>query len=131
MREISRALKCSPSTISRGLRRNAATRAGKHDHRASVGQWKAERCAQRPKTATLVLNKRLHQYVQDNLAGVVKAPDGRIVAGPGAPEWMGRNKPHHRDRCGIAPQQPPHPERLVYLHIFNGTRPQPAISPEH
>lgn len=98
VREIARKLKRNPSTISRELRRNAATRAGKLDYRASVAQWKAERFAQRPKTAKLVLNERLHQYVQDKLAGVVRAPDGRIVAGPGAPEWKGRNKPHRGDR---------------------------------
>lgn len=98
VRQITRELKRSPSTISRELRRNAATRAGKLDYRASVAQWKAERFAQRPKTAKLVRKERLHQYVQDKLAGVVRAPDGRIVAGPRAPEWTGRNKPHRGDR---------------------------------
>jgi hypothetical protein len=33
-----------PSTISRALRRDAATRGGKLDYRASVAHWKAERC---------------------------------------------------------------------------------------
>jgi hypothetical protein len=36
VREIARALKGDPSTISRELRRNAATRAGKLDYRAAV-----------------------------------------------------------------------------------------------
>jgi IS30 family transposase len=36
VREIARALKRDPSTISTELRRNAATRAGKLDYRASV-----------------------------------------------------------------------------------------------
>lgn len=98
---IAQELNRSPSTISRELRRNAATRAGKLDYRASVAQWKAERFAQRPKTAKLVTDERLHQYVKDKLASVVLAPDGRIVAGPGVPEWKGRNKPHWGDReCG-------------------------------
>src|SRR3954451_4889343 len=94
VREIARRLGRDPSTVSRELRRNAATRGGKLDYRASVAQWKAELLALRPKTARLVTNQRLHRYVQDKLAGVVRAPDGRVVAGPGAPEWKGRNKPH-------------------------------------
>ena len=72
MREIARTAGPDPSTISRELRRNAATRGGKLDYRASVAQWKAERCARRPKTAKLVTNQRLHEYVQDRLAGVVR-----------------------------------------------------------
>ena len=51
VREIARRLGRDPSTISRELRRNAATRGGKLDYRASVAQWKAELLARRPKTA--------------------------------------------------------------------------------
>ncbi len=40
VRQIAAALGRSPSTISRELRRNAATRGGKLDYRASVAQWK-------------------------------------------------------------------------------------------
>ena len=47
--EIAYQLCRAPSTISRELRRNAATRGGKLDYRASVAQWKAELVAQRPK----------------------------------------------------------------------------------
>jgi Helix-turn-helix domain len=49
VREIARQLGRSPSTISRELRRNAATRGGKLDYRASVAQWKSELVARRPK----------------------------------------------------------------------------------
>lgn len=42
VREIARRLGRSPSTVSRELTRNAATRSGKLDYRASVAQWKAE-----------------------------------------------------------------------------------------
>src|SRR4051794_25834551 len=42
VREIARRVGRSPSTISRELRRNAATRGGKLEYRASVAQWKAE-----------------------------------------------------------------------------------------
>ncbi len=50
IRDIARRLNRAPSTVSRELRRNAATRGGKLDYRASVAQWKAELIAQRPKT---------------------------------------------------------------------------------
>ncbi|MCU1640792.1 MAG: Transposase for insertion sequence element [Nocardia sp.] len=51
VRQIAQALGRNRSTISRELRRNAATRCGKLDYRASVAQWKAELFARRPKTA--------------------------------------------------------------------------------
>ena len=72
MREIARQLGRAPSTISRELRRNAATRGGKLDYRASVAQWKAELVARRPKTAKLVANERLRDYVQERLSGQVR-----------------------------------------------------------
>ena len=56
------------STISRELRRNAATRSGGLGYRASTAQWHAERSARRPKQAKLVLNAALQAYVQDRLA---------------------------------------------------------------
>src|SRR5206468_1604778 len=71
VREIARRLGRSPSTISRELRRNAATRCGKLEYRASVAQWKAELVARRPKTAKLVANPRLRDYVQQRLAAEV------------------------------------------------------------
>jgi transcriptional regulator with XRE-family HTH domain len=43
VREIARRLGRSPSTISRELRRNAATRGGTVQYRATVAQWKAEK----------------------------------------------------------------------------------------
>jgi Helix-turn-helix domain len=57
VREIAALLGRSPSTISRELRRNAATRGGKRGYRASVAQWKAELYARRPKTAKPVANQ--------------------------------------------------------------------------
>src|SRR5271163_4956259 len=50
VREIARRVGRSPSTISRELRRNAATRSGYLAYRASIAQWKAELMARRPKT---------------------------------------------------------------------------------
>jgi transposase, IS30 family len=55
VREIARRVGRDPSTISRELRRNAATRGGRLDYRASVAQWKAELLAQRPKTLSVRL----------------------------------------------------------------------------
>jgi IS30 family transposase len=98
VREIARRVGRDPSTISRELRRNAATRAGDSGYRASVAQWKAEQAARRPKTAKLAANLRLRDYVQDRLSGKVRHLDGTEVPGPSAPAWKGRNKPHRNDR---------------------------------
>lgn len=98
VREIAEALGRSPSTISRELRRNAATRCGKLDYRASVAQWKAELFARRPKPAKLAANEYLREYVQDRLAGQIEHPDGTTVPGPQTGKWTGRNKPHRGDR---------------------------------
>src|SRR3954466_10035440 len=53
VREIARRLGRAPSTISRELRRNAATRSGGLEYRATTAQWHAERAARRPKPARL------------------------------------------------------------------------------
>lgn len=98
VREIAAALGRSPSTVSRELRRNAATRGGKVEYRASVAQWKAELFARRPKTAKLAANERLRDYVAGRLAGQIRMPNGAIVAGPDEREWKGLNKPHRQDR---------------------------------
>lgn len=55
VREIARAIGRDPGTISRELRRNAATRSGKQEYRAGVAQWKAQQAAKRPKSAKLGL----------------------------------------------------------------------------
>jgi hypothetical protein len=51
----------------------------------------------RPKIAKLAENERLRDYVQERLAGVVRAPDGREV-GPDVVVPKGRGKPHRKDR---------------------------------
>jgi IS30 family transposase len=98
VREIARAIGRDPGTISRELRRNAATRSGSSVYRASVAQWKADMVARRPKAAKLVTNPRLHAYVQERLSGRISKPDGTVIAGPRAPRFTGRNKPHRKDR---------------------------------
>ena len=106
VREIARRVGRSPSTISRELRRNAATRGGQVDYRASVAQWKAELMARRPKTAKLAANDRLREYVQERLCGQVRQPDGTVVPGPATTPWKGRNKPRRQDRRWAAAWSP-------------------------
>ena len=72
MRKIARRIGRDPGTISRELRRNAATRSGKQVYRALVAQWKAQQAAKRPKTAKLAGNDRLREYVQERLSGSVR-----------------------------------------------------------
>ncbi len=98
VRQIAGRLGRSPSTISRELRRNAATRGGSLEYRASVAQWKADLVARRPKEAKLAANERLREYVQDRLPGVIRSADGRALPGPQVPDWKGRNKPHRNNR---------------------------------
>ncbi len=98
VREIGRRIGRDGGTISRELRRNAATRCGKQEYRALVAQWKAQQAAKRAKVAKLVTNARLREYVQERLSGSVRGPDGTIVAGPQPPAWKGLNKPHRQDR---------------------------------
>jgi IS30 family transposase len=88
-REVARRLGRAASTISRELRRNAATRSGGLAYRATTAQWHAERSARRPKQAKLALNTALRTYVEERLAGVVVAPGGAAVSGP-AVHWRGR-----------------------------------------
>ncbi|MGH3095977.1 MAG: IS30 family transposase [Streptosporangiales bacterium] len=98
VREIATRIGRDPGTVSRELRRNAATRGGKQVYRATVAQWKAQQAAKRSKTAKLAENDRLRDYVQECLDGRVRRPDGTVVAGPKTAEWKGRNKPHRQDR---------------------------------
>ncbi len=97
VRAIARELKRDPGTISRELRRNAATRSGRSEYRATVAQWKAQTAARRPKPAKLASNPRLQEYVQTRLSGQLRRRDGTVAAGPPT-TWKGLNKPHRADR---------------------------------
>ena len=97
VRAIARQMGRSGSTISRELRRNAATRGGALDYRATTAQWHAERAARRPKPAKLALNAMLRAYVQDRLAGIVVAPSGAAVLGPTV-LWKGRRHGPRKER---------------------------------
>lgn len=97
VREIAQRIGRSPSTISRELRRNAATRGGLLEYRATTAQWHADRRAKRPKVAKLAANEALRRYVQDRLAGMVTATDGTSVPGPNV-RWIGRRHGRRKDR---------------------------------
>ena len=83
VREIAVQLGRSPSTISRELRRNAATRSGGFEYRATTAQWHADRRARRPKPAKLAVNAWV--------AAVCPGPPVR----DGAASWR-----HRRRRSG-------------------------------
>jgi len=107
VREIARRLGRSGSTISRELRRNAATRCGGLEYRATTAQWHAERAARRPKPAKLAVSGALRAYVQDRLAGVIVTFGGTSVAGP-AVSWTGRRhgrRQHRRWASAWSPEQ--------------------------
>jgi IS30 family transposase len=117
VREIARTLRRAPSTVSREPRRTAATRGGKLGDRASVAQWKAERMARRPRSATLAANPRRHDYVQERLSGQVRRPDGAPAAGPATAPWKGRTKPRRQDRrwaSAWSPEQIAHRLRVEF-----------------
>jgi len=97
VREIARMLDRSPSTISRELRRNAATRSGNLEYRATNAQWHADRRAARPKVAKLASNDALRQYVQQRLSGDLRSPDGTSVPAPNV-RWVGRRHGRRQDR---------------------------------
>src|SRR5215210_2388290 len=107
VQEVARRLGRAASTISRELRRNAATRCGNLDYRATTAQWHAERAARRPKVAKLATNPVLRSYVQDRLAGSVVTPGGAAVPGPAVP-WKGRRHGRRQNRrwaMAWSPQQ--------------------------
>jgi IS30 family transposase len=97
MHEVARRLGRAASTISRELRRNAATRSGGLEYRATTAQWHAERSTRRPKAGKLAVNAALRAYVEERLAGTVIAPSGALVPGP-AVSWKGRRHGRRKDR---------------------------------
>ena len=110
IREIARQLARSPSTVSRELRRNAATRSGGFAYRAITAQWHADRAARRPKRAKLVANAALRRYVQERLSGKIATPAGKRFAGP-AVTWRGRRhgrRQHRRWSRAWSPEQIAH-----------------------
>ncbi len=97
VRVIARTLGRSPSTISREIRRNSATRNGDFSYRAIAAQWHADRAAKRPKISKLAVNPVLRGYVQDRLAGLIATPNGIAFDGP-VVVWKGRRAVHRQSR---------------------------------
>ena len=62
--------------------------------------------ARRPKTAKLVADERLREYVQERLAGEVHRPDGDAGGRAGHGAWKGRNKPRRQDRRWVTAWSP-------------------------
>ena len=117
VREIARRIGRDPGTISRELRRNASTRAGQVEYRASVAHWKAEQAAKRPKTAKLMANPRLRSYVEERLDGRVRRADWTVVTGPEPAPQKGRNKARRQDRrwsTAWSPEQISHRLRIDF-----------------
>ena len=118
VREIARQLGRSPSTISRELRRNAATRSGGLEYRATNAQWHSDRRARRPKAAKLAENDKLRRYVQDRLGGIIARPDGELVPGPQV-RWVGRRHGPRKDRrwaSSWSPEQISNRLRIDFPH---------------
>src|SRR5215208_4802850 len=106
MQDVDRRIGRAASTISRELRRNASTRSGGLEYRATTAPWHAERSARRPKPAKLAANAILRAYGQERLAGQVIAPRGTLVPGP-AVAWKGRRHGRRQDRrwaCAWSPE---------------------------
>ena len=116
IREIARRVGRCPSTISRELRRNAATRGGDLRYRATTAQWHADRRGRRPKVAKLAANNKLRHYVQDRLAGIITAADGTRVPGPDV-RWIGRRHGPRQERrwaSSWSPEQIAHRLRVDF-----------------
>jgi IS30 family transposase len=102
-RKIGRAV----STVSRELRRNAATRSGGFEYRATTAQWHANRAAKRPKTTKLAQNPTLRQYAEDRLSGDVVGASGDVAPGPDV-VWTKRRsvrRQHRRWATAWSPEQ--------------------------
>jgi IS30 family transposase len=114
VRHIARTLNRSPSTISRELRRNAATRCGNLEYRATAAQWHADRSARRPKTAKLAINADLRSYVQERLAGLITRLDGEPIKGPRV-TWKGRRHGRRQPRRWAWAWSPEQISRRLHL----------------
>jgi len=116
IRAIARKLARSPSTISREVRRNAATRGGNLDYRASTAQWHADRAALRPRPGKLATNPALRAYVEERLSGQVTDAQGIGFAGPTV-VWKKRRAVHRQSRrwsTAWSPEQIAHRLRIDY-----------------
>lgn len=116
IRAIARRLDRSPSTISREVRRNAATRGGNLEYRAITAQWHADRAARRPRPGKLATNPALRAYVEKRLSGEISNAAGIGFNGPNV-VWKGRRAVYRQSRrwaTAWSPEQIAHRLRLDY-----------------
>jgi len=116
IRTIARRLDRSPSTISREVRRNAATRGGNLEYRAIAAQWHADRAARRPRPGKLATNPALRAYVEERLSGKISDAAGIGFNGPDV-VWKGRRAVYRQSRrwaTAWSPEQIAHRLRLDY-----------------
>lgn len=99
---LARRLGRAASTISREIRRNAATGSGNFEYRATTAQWHAERAARRPKVAKLATNDTLRRWVEDRLNGTVAKPGDAPVTGPTVSSKGRRHGPRQNRRWSKA-----------------------------
>lgn len=129
-RAIARKLGRSPSTISREIRRNSATRSGSFDYRAITAQWHADRAARRPKLGKIASNPVLRDYVQDRLSGIIATPAGVAFDGP-VVVWKGRRAVHRQSRrwsVAWSPEQIAHRLKIDCDFPLNRRNRAPIIS---
>src|SRR5260370_4866003 len=79
VRAIARLLDRPASTISRDLRRNAASRHGAPEYRATTSHWHADRSARRPKPAYLEVNTTIHNYSKSRLHAHSASPASATI----------------------------------------------------
>ena len=88
----------SPSTISRELRRNAATRGGRLEYRATTAQWHADRRARAPEAGQARRQRAAARAMcRTGWPARSQRPDGVAVAGPEV-AWIGRRHGRRKDR---------------------------------
>jgi IS30 family transposase len=105
IRAIARRLGRSPSTISREVGRNRATRGRRFDYRSGAAQWHADRSARRPRPGKLAANPALLAYVDERLSGKVADARGVIFEGP-VVTWKKRRAVHRQSRRWSAAWSP-------------------------
>ncbi len=108
VREIARRIGRNPATISRELRRNAATRGGKQIYRA--GRWPSGKL-RKPlsvpnKQNSWVIRACKTMFRGSVLLGLIRDENGVVMAGPDTPAWKGRSKPHRADRRWLTAWSP-------------------------
>jgi len=116
IRAIARKLGRAASTISREVRRNAATRGGNLEYRSIAAQWHAHRAGRRPRPGKLASNPALRMYVEERLTGQITDVDGIGFAGPQV-IWKKRRAIHRQSRrwsVAWSPEQIAHRLRIDY-----------------